>query len=166
MRRLVELCGTSLFVFHGCGRVAELVARPAQCGNQSRKRSLTKKSAVRQSQRARKKNNDRHEAWSKATNPDKTGSAEEGRGLPRGSICARRVSTPSGLHLMRRQHRLAFRREYVPVRYEAVLKRLVPSAPRNFVAELAHVRTTGGLLLRRSHLSRRDRRNGGERQGQ
>src|SRR5271156_3021081 len=98
MRRLVELCGTSLFVFHGCGRVAELVARPAQCGNQSRKRSLTKKSAVRQSQRARKKNNDRHGAWSKATNPDKTGSAEEGRGLPRG-ICARRVFDAVGITL-------------------------------------------------------------------
>src|ERR1700677_4642803 len=42
MRRLVELCGTSLFVFLGCGRVAERVARHAQCGNQSRKRSLTK----------------------------------------------------------------------------------------------------------------------------
>src|SRR5271168_2285119 len=55
--------------------------------------------------------------------PDKTRSAEEGRRLPRG-ICARRVSTPSGLHFMRRQHRLAFRRDYVPVRYEAVLKRL------------------------------------------
>src|SRR5271168_2285117 len=68
MRRLVELCGTSLFVFHGCGRVAELVARPTQCGNQSRKGSLTKKSAVRQSQRARKKSNDRHGAWSRATN--------------------------------------------------------------------------------------------------
>src|SRR5271170_6816095 len=108
MRRLVELCGTSLFAFLGCGRVAERVARPAQCGNQSRKGSLTKKSVVRQSQRARKKNNDRHGAWSKATNPDKKGNAEEGRGLPRG-ICARRVSTPSGLHFMCCQHRLAFR---------------------------------------------------------
>src|ERR1700677_1402664 len=122
---------------------------------ESKPQTITnEKSAVRQSHRARKKNNDRHGAWSKATNPDKTGSAEEGRGLPRGSICARRVSTPSGLHLMRRQHRLAFRREDGPVRYETVLKRLVPSAPRNFVTELAHVRTTGGLLLRRSHLSR------------